>query len=105
MLGIPADAVFESPGRFNRIAFPHAFDDASTGLVVPILPRFQVSRLSSQQGWFLLNCNDLATFEDHLANMLKEEQSDWLYRIVFPSSIRAECLKRLMHFNIHPASL
>jgi len=105
MFGIPLDAVFESPERFNRIAFPHAFEGTSTGLVIPILPRFRASRLSSQQGCFLLNCNYLATFEESVAAMMKDVSSDWLYRIVFPSSLRIECLKRLMHFNIHPASL
>ena len=36
---------------------------------------------------------------------MKDETSVWMYRIVFPRTLRTECLKRLLHFNIHPASL
>ena len=105
LFGLPAGAILESPEHFKRIAFHPAFTDDSKGLVVPILPKFQVSRLSSQQGCFLFNCNYLAAFEDSLAAMMQDEKASWLYRILFPSSLRAECLRRLMHFNIHPASL
>jgi hypothetical protein len=105
MFGFPEGASFESPEHFKRMAFPPAFLDDLAGLVVPILPRFHVSRLSSQQGCFLLNCNYGITFQDSLADMMKGVNTTWLYKIRFPITLRPECLKRLMHFNIHPASL
>jgi hypothetical protein len=103
--GLPPGARVEVPKTFEQIAFPHAFEDDREGLVVLILPQFHVSRLSSQQGCFLLNCNYLTTFENSLAKMMEVETATWLYKLTFPQSLRDECLRRLMHFNIHPVSL
>jgi len=105
LFGLPHGAVLESPEHFKSIAFGPGFTDPSEGLVALLLPKFQVSRLSSQQGCFLLNCNFLVTFEESLATMMKAEATPWLYCIRFRSSLREECVRRLMHFNIHPASL
>jgi hypothetical protein len=103
--GLPPEAKLEARENFRTIAFPYAFTDTTKGLIVPILPQFHVSRLSSQQGCFLLNCNYLTTFEDSLAQMMAGETAIWLYKITLPHTLRKECLRRLMHFNIHPASL
>lgn len=92
---------------FKSIAFPPAFERScsSDGLVAPLLPGFHVSRLSSQQGCFLINCNYQMAFEESLADMMKDEKRAWLFKITFPQSLRVVILKRLMHFNIHPATL
>ena len=106
LFNFPQNAVLERPDRFGKMAFPPAFhDDESTGLIASFLPQFHASRLSSQQGCFLLNCNYRTTFESSLAEMMRGEDSAWLYRIVFPQKLRVECLQRLMSFNIHHASL
>jgi hypothetical protein len=106
LFGFPNEAILEAPELFRQIAaFAQPFPDDTAGLVVPILPKFHVSRLSSQQGCFLVNCNHPIRFEDSLAEMMKSVTSDWLYKILVPQSLRSECLKRLMHFNIHPVSL
>ena len=106
ILDVAPGAVFGSPPHFDTLAFgPYFVHGSNTGLVVSILPQFQVSRLSSQQGCFLFNCNAFMRFEDSLAEMMTGAPSRWLVRIAFPSRLRAECLRRLMHFNIHPATL
>lgn len=101
VFGVSLSDYVAEPERFNPKV--GAFND-STGLVAPTLPRFHVSRLSSQQGCFLFNANPLIEFEESLAYMMKG-QTGWLSCITFPSGLRTECLKRLMHMNIHPASL
>lgn len=99
-------AILETPHWFGCITSPSGFDKhESTGLIVSLLPRFHASRLSSQQSCFLLNCNYFMTFENSLAEMMSSEGSSWLYRIIFPQRLRIECLRRLMSFNIHHASL
>jgi hypothetical protein len=106
LFDLPRDAVFASPPYFQNLALgPYFVRGNGTGLVVDILPQFHVSRLSSQQGCFLLNCNRFMRFEDSLLEMMTGFSSRWLVRITFPRSLRIECLKRLMHFNIHPATL
>jgi hypothetical protein len=45
------------------------------------------------------------TFEESLADMMKEEVGAWLFRITFSQQMRETCLKRLMHFNVRPATL
>lgn len=106
-----ARGLFPSPPKvigaehFDTIAFPPAFDNFSFGLVAPMLPSFHVARLSSQQGCFLINCNYQMTFEESLADMMKEEVGAWLFRITCSQQMRETCLKRLMHFNVRPATL
>jgi hypothetical protein len=99
--GVPYSEFLSEPERFKP---SNASFDASFGLIVPVLPRFHVSRLSSQQGCFLLNVNYLITFENSLAVMMKDK-TNWLHSFTFPSALRVEALKRLMQMNIHPASL
>ena len=106
ILDVSAGAVLASPPHFDTLAFgPYFVPGSVIGLVVPILPQFQVSRLSSQQGCFLFNCNAFMRFEDSLVEMMTGVSLRWFVRIAFPRSLRAECLKRLMHFNIHPVTL
>src|ERR1035438_138904 len=93
------------PEHLGDIAFPNAFHLDSFGLVAPMLPSFHVSRLSSQQGYFLINCNYRMTLEESLADMMKDEPGTWLFRITFSQQMRETCLRRLMHFNVHPATL
>jgi len=94
------------PEDFKNIALPPAFSRGpSPGLVATMLPSFHVSRLSSQQGCFLVNCNYRMAFEESLAGMMSEATGAWLFKIVFPQTLRAVILRRLMHFNIHPATL
>jgi FRG domain len=106
ILDVPGDAVLGAPIHFNTLAFgPYFVPGTNTGLAVPILPQFQVSRLSSQQGCFLFNCNAFMRFEDSLLEMMTGMPSRWLVRIRFPRQLRDEVLRRLMHFNVHPATL
>ena len=93
------------PEQFDTIAFRPAFEAESFGLVGLMLPSFHVSRLSSQQGCFLINCNYRMKFEESLADMMEQGPVSWLFRITFSQSIRLTCLRRLMHFNVHPATL
>jgi hypothetical protein len=96
-----------SPEEFNNIALPPAFaSDSDPGLVAAALPSFHVSRLSSQQGCFLVNCNYRMAFEESLADMMKENADvAWLVKMTFPHTLRATILRRLMHANVHPATL
>ena len=103
---IGAGAVLAAADPFNTLAFgPYFVPGTETGLVVQILPQYQVSRLSAQQGCFLFNCNAYKRFEDSLLEMMSGVPCRWLIKITFPRGLRDECLKRLMHFNIHPATL
>jgi len=101
VLGVSLSEYVVEPERFKPKT--GTFNN-STGLVAPTLPRFHALRLSSQQGCFLFNANPLIKFEESLAYMMNV-QTGWLSCITFPSGLRTECLKRLMHMNIHPASL
>lgn len=93
------------PEHLGTIAFPDAFEHDSFGLIAPMLPSFHVSRLASQQGYFLINCNYRMTLEESLADMMKDESGAWLFRITFSQQMRETCLRRLMHWNVHPATL
>ncbi len=37
--------------------------------------------------------------------MMSEETGAWLLKITFPQTLRPIILRRLMHLNIHPATL
>ena len=103
--GISGD--LESPANFSTLAFgPYFVPNSPQGLVISIVPQFHVSRLSSQQGCFLFNCNPWISFEESLAEMMTTTKLPiWLFRLDFPKDLRTSVLKRLMQMNIHPATL
>jgi hypothetical protein len=92
---------------FRKLALIDPLTDEENSLcwVMSVLPRFQIPRLSSQQGCFLWNCKADGTFEESLSAMMGDLTSDWLYRITFPAELREEFLRRLMLLNIHPVTL
>jgi hypothetical protein len=107
LFNFPSQANFCDPERFDKMAFPHAFLGSARGLVVHLLPSFQNTRLSAQQGTFLFSCNYNQTFEESLHAMMQEETDEWLHKIVFPRTklLRLEVLSQLAQFNVQPASL
>lgn len=87
---------------YNESKAPSGFP----GLVVPLRPVFEVSRLSSQQGCFLFNCNPALTFHESLQMLMETAGgAKWGYKLVFPRACRQTALKHLMHLNVHPLSL
>jgi hypothetical protein len=106
LFGISHGDVLESQEHFNKLAFgPYFLPGDNEGLVVRVLPQLQISRLSSQQGCFLFNCNSNIRFEESLQQMMAGVTRRWLVRIRFSRRERVEYLKRLMLFNIHPGTL
>jgi hypothetical protein len=79
--------------------------DSSLRWIMPVLPTFQIPRLSSQQGCFLWNCQADGGFEDSLSAMMNGVASGWLWRVTFPTRLCEEFLRRLMILNVHPVTL
>jgi hypothetical protein len=115
LFDLPSDSRLSDPTRFRQMAFLYdaetgrlntTFEDhPKAGFVAPLLPEFESQRLSSQQGLFLFNYNSNIPFQDSLSTMLAEGPKQMVRKIVFPSSLRCDLLKRLFNLNIHPVSM
>lgn len=104
LFGLPKATSFQEAEVFKIINRAFSKDQGQNGLVVSLLPNFQTSRISAQQGCFLYNCNASVKFRQSLEAMLKDQDCP-VTCFKFPRGLREEILRRLMHYNIHPLSL
>jgi hypothetical protein len=94
--------------RFEAAAW-YAFDEDAnkgTGLVTELPPRWSNSRMSFQQGTFLINLNHHLSFEDSLTIMMKAvPPPSWAPKFVFPWTLRDHIWRFLYERNVHPFTL
>jgi hypothetical protein len=81
-------------GLFNR-----------EGFVAVAQPTVQNSRLSCQQGIFLLNGAEKQSLKVSLFKMMQNRSDEWIKLFKIPTSVLPEIERRLFQMNIHELSL
>jgi hypothetical protein len=95
----------EDRGKAYTRALKSILEDKEPSLVTPFLPRGVHSRLSAQQGLFLVKTADDRPFMQTLDGLCTLDDGTFIRRLVIPYRQRVSMLAHLLEHNIHEVGL
>jgi hypothetical protein len=88
-----------------KVGLGNVVRDAGPALVMPFLPQNRYSRMSAQQGLFLVKTLSRVGFMSTLDGMCSLDDSDFLKSFVIPHDQRIRMLGHLLEQNIHEVGI